>query len=171
MSDRRRLLDSELYAHFVTFDCNHRRRLFEEDPPKRILLGALNVQLKTFEATCVGFVVMPEHVHAVVWFPQPNQLSRFMREWKRTSSHGICDWFRKHRPQYFSASEMEGNVWQPKYYPFEIFTQKKLQEKVSYMHENPVKRGLVKRSLDYPWSSARWWQERRSVGVPLGWVE
>ena len=31
--------------------------------------------------------------------------------------------------------------------------------------------GLVDRTVDWPWSSARWYEEGRSVGVPVGWVE
>ena len=29
---------------------------------------------------------------------------------------------------------------------------------------------LVARAVDWPWSSARWYEEGRSVGVPIGWV-
>lgn len=71
MSDRRRILDTELYAHFVTFSCYRRRQALEEDHSKRIVLGTLSNQLREHDATCVGFVIMPEHVHSVVWFPQP----------------------------------------------------------------------------------------------------
>lgn len=171
MSDRRRILDREWYAHFVTFSCYRRRQALQEDQPKRIVPGRLNVLLRRHDATCCGFVVMPEHVHAVVWFPQPKQLTPFLHGWKRASSRTLQQWFRTHRPHDFAASQMARRFWQPKYYPFEIFSQEKLQEKVNYMHKNPVDRGLVERAVDYPWSSARQWLEGRSVGVPLGWIE
>ena len=32
---------------------------------------------------------MPEQVHAIVWFPEPDQLSHFMKQWKQPSSVGI----------------------------------------------------------------------------------
>ncbi len=171
MSDRRRILDSELYAHFVTFSCYRRRRALDEDQPKRIALGVLNEQLRRHDATCVGFVIMPEHVHAVVWFPQPRQLSRFMQGWKRISSQRIKRWYREHRPKYYAASNMKERFWQAKYYPYEIYTQAKLREKVTYMHDNPVDRGLVPQAVDWRWSSARWWEQGRSVGVPLTWID
>ena len=79
MSDNRRIIDDQLYCHFVTFSCHRRRRLLDEDHPKRILLGQLNEQLDRQQATCVGFVVMPDHVHLMVWFPETGQLSRFMQ--------------------------------------------------------------------------------------------
>ena len=64
--DRRRICDDALYTHFVTFSVTRRRQLLDHDYAKRILLGVLNTQLESFSATCVGFVVMPKHVHALI---------------------------------------------------------------------------------------------------------
>jgi putative transposase len=48
-------------------------------------------------------------------------------------------------------------VWQRKFYDMNIWTAKKRQEKLNYMHNNPVKRGLVKQPGDWPWSSWRFY--------------
>jgi putative transposase len=90
----RTVYDDELHAHFVTFSCYRRRRLLDDDRPKRVVLGVLNSQLARRNASCVGFVVMPDHVHAIVWFPIPGQLSVFMQQWKRLTSHHIGRWVR-----------------------------------------------------------------------------
>jgi len=45
----------------------------------------------------------------------------------------------------------------------------KLQEKLDYMHLNPVRAGLVEKAVDWPWSSARYYLLGRSVGLPIGW--
>ena len=50
---------------------------------------------------------------------------------------------------------------------FEIETTSKLEEKLQRMHENPVRAGLVRLATDWKWGSARWYQWRRSVGVPI----
>ncbi len=65
----RKVHDDELHAHFITFSCYRRRRLLDHDAAKRVVLGVLNSQLASRKAACVGFVVMPDHVHAIVWFP------------------------------------------------------------------------------------------------------
>ena len=62
-------------------------------------------------------------------------------------------------------------LWTPKYYAFEIYCREKLIEKLNYMHMNPVRAGLVEKAVDYKWSSARWYEERRTVGVQIEWVE
>ncbi len=39
-------------------------------------------------------------------------------------------------------------------YDFNVYTPRKLAEKVAYIHANPVRAGLVSRPEEYPWSSA-----------------
>lgn len=170
MSEKRRVFDDQQYCHFVTFSCHGRRNLLAEDHPKRILLGQLTAQLNRRSAKCVGFVVMPDHVHAIVWFPETGQLSEFVQQWKRLSSHEIRKWYQEHRADYFRQADFPNRLWTPKYYSFEIHSENKLTEKVDYMHMNPVRAGLVKRCVDWKWSSARWYLENRSVGVKLEWI-
>jgi len=170
MGDRR-ITDDELYAHYVTFSCDRRRRLLDLDQPKRIVLGVLDQEIKRINASCVGFVVMPDHVHAIVWFPRPGCLSGFMHEWKRYSSRLIREWYLQQQMRYFEEAEFGDRFWLPKYYSFEIESSRKLEEKLDYMHLNPVRAGLVQRAVDWPWSSARWYLEHRSVGVDLRWVD
>ena len=169
MSERR-VCDDLLFAHFLTFSCDRRRRLLDHDVSRRIVLGVLDEQLERQAARCVGFVVMPEHVHAIVWLPEPGQLSKFVHEWKRRSSLNIRSNQRDHKHRYFQGLELGTRFWQPKYYAFAIYGRAKLEEKLTYMHLNPVRSGLVDRPADWPWSSARWYEDGRSVGVPLSWV-
>jgi putative transposase len=61
---KRTIADDQKYVYFVTFSCYRRRRLLDLDHPKKILLGVLNHQLEQMNATCVGFVVIPDYVHA-----------------------------------------------------------------------------------------------------------
>ncbi len=171
MTNRRQIIDDLLYAHFITFSVHRRRRLLDHDHPKRILLGVLNEELEQRKARLVGFAIMPDHVHAIVWFPAPGQLSRFMHGWRRKSSFHMRQWYRQEAAHYFRGFGEGDRFWQPKYHSFEIYERPKLEEKLRYMHENPVRAGLVERATDWRWSSARWYEWRMSVGVPIEWVE
>ena len=44
-------------------------------------------------------------------------------------------------------------------------------EKIEYIHDNPVRRGLVKSQTDYRWSSAPWYNGDRSRGPQLDPIE
>jgi len=169
MSDRRRIFDDQLYCHFVTFSCDGRRNLLDPDPPKRLLLGIVAQQLQRHNATCAGFVIMPNHVHVLLRFSEPGQLSLFMQQWKRLASHAIRNWYREEGRVYLQKVGSTERIWTPKYYSFEVDSEDKLEEKLTYMHLNPVRAGLVLKAVDWRWSSARWYEQGRTVGLPIHW--
>jgi putative transposase len=171
MSDRRQIIDDKLYAHYITFSVYRRRRLLDLDHPKRILLGVLNDELNVRQTQCIGFVIMPEHVHAIVWFPVVGQLSQFVHGWKRKSSFHTRNWYRCEAAHYCEGFGEGEQFWQPKYYSFELFDEAKLLEKLEYIHNNPIRRGLAARTTDWKWSSARWYEWRKPVGIPIAWME
>ena len=82
----KRTFDREGHAHVVTFSCDRRRRLLDHDRAEWVVLGVLNTQLRRQDGRCAGFVVMPDHVHAIVWFPSPDQIRPFMTQGKPRSS-------------------------------------------------------------------------------------
>ena len=54
----------------------------------------------------------------------------------------------------FDGSTDEGaHFWQRRFYDFNVWSEKKLKEKLEYMHANPVQRKLVEHPKDWPWSS------------------
>ena len=110
--------DDALYTHFLTFSVTQRRRLLDHDHPKRILLGVLNSQLEAFSARCVGFVIMPDHLHALIWLPEAGKFSRFVHGWKRISSFHIRGWCREIAPNYFREFGEGDRFWQPSYHSF-----------------------------------------------------
>jgi hypothetical protein len=46
-------------------------------------------------------------------------------------------------------------VWQKRFYDFALWSAEKRQEKVHYIHQNPVRRKLVLEPHQWIWSSAR----------------
>jgi len=54
-------------------------------------------------------------------------------------------------------AELAG-FWQPRFHDFNVYTSEKVDEKLNYMHANPVKRGLVERPGDWTWSSCRFYE-------------
>lgn len=58
------------------------------------------------------------------------------------------------------------------YYDFNVWSPEKTTEKLRYMHRNPVKRGLVAKPGDWPWSSYRHYAtgERGTVEIESLWT-
>ena len=166
MADRR-IYDEEGHAHFVTFSCYKRRALLQPDISKRIVIGMMHSQLKKQNGFCSGFVIMPDHVHAIVWFDSPNQLSTFMKQWKQRSSVKLKALIINNLDHYASKIDVGEPIWQRKYYSFNLYSQSKMLEKVDYMHRNPVRAGLVDYPEDWEYSSARFFEKGKSVGIPI----
>jgi len=71
---------------------------------------------------------------------------------------------------YFKTIDRKDPFRQPRYYAFNLYSEKKALEKLDYMHMNRVRAGLVEKAVDWAWSSARYFDSAKSVGVPLEWI-
>lgn len=91
-----------------------------------------------------AYVVMPEHVHLLMSEPERGSLSVVIQILKQTIA-------RKLKPAGIRR------FWQVRYYDFPVWSEAKYKEKLRYIHRNPVKRGLVARPEDWPWSSFNQW--------------
>ncbi|MDA3897597.1 MAG: transposase [Desulfobacteraceae bacterium] len=163
----RKILDKENHAHFVTFSCYRRQRILDDEQAKRIVIHFLTAQLKNQNGICMGFVIMPDHVHAIVQFQELGKLSVFMNQWKRRSSIQLKHLYKEKLINYGAKIDLEGPMWQPKYYDFNIFSESKAREKLIYMHLNPVKSGLIDRPENWKFSSARFYLLSKPTGVPI----
>jgi putative transposase len=116
----------------------------------------------------VGYVVMPEHVHLVMSEPRKGNPSKTLQVLKQEVSRALRK--RKRRPTAqlslaFVSSVMDSPAfWQRRFYDFNVWSERKLREKLDYMHRNPVERKLVSHPKDWPWSS---WShyEKGEVGL------
>jgi putative transposase len=87
-----------------------------------------------------GYVVMPTHIHLLMTEPEAHPLSTAIQVIKQRFSRTCL---------------FEEHVWERRYYDFNVFTAVKLEEKLHYMHMNPVQAGLVLGPADWEWSSYR----------------
>jgi putative transposase len=166
----RAIYDDDGHAHFMTFSCYQRRRLLDTDQAKRIVIGVLGSELTSQKGNCIGFVIMPNHVHALVWFSERRLASSFLKQWKQRSSILLKTYLRQYLKAYSTKFAMTDPVWQPRSYDFNLFTEKKVLQKLEYIHNNPVKAGLVADPCDWPFSSARFYLKGISVGLKVGMV-
>ncbi len=58
-------------------------------------------------------------------------------------------------------------VWQRGGYDVNIWSSKKINEKLDYMHNNPVVRKLVDQPGDWPWSSWRFYYLNDTSLLPM----
>lgn len=145
------------HLHFITFSCYQRLPLLKEPATRDRFLRILEEVRRKYRFVVVGYVVMPEHVHLLINEPKVGTPSTAMQVLKQRSSRAI--W---HQTVQF---------WHLRFYDFNVWSTVKHIEKLDYMHENPVKRGLVTTPEDWRWSSYRAYEfeEEGLVAVNEGW--
>lgn len=143
--------------HFITFCCYQRRALLGSVRSRNLVVEILREVRAKFGFSLVGYVIMPEHVHLLISesptippakvvqvFKQ--RVSRRMRSKKRAGNRQLSLRF----PE--TLGELR-RFWQRRYYDFNVYSRKKLWEKLQYMHANPVEERLVRHPREWPWSS------------------
>jgi len=108
---------------------------------------------------------MPEHIHLVVVPPLSAKLGKLIGEMKFSSAMRIHELLIERgsclldRLQVVRDGQTKFCVWQRRCYDRNCRSEQEVWEKVNYCHNNPVKRGLVKRPEDWRWSSYAYYQK------------
>ena len=104
----------------------------------------------------IGYVVMPEHMHLLIGEPSKGNPSKVLQVLKQKVSRSLQGKRGSpgQLPLPFARKPKEASAfWQRRFYDFNVWSEKKLREKLVYMHRNPVDRRLVSHPKDWPWSS------------------
>ncbi len=113
---------------------------------------------------------MPDHVHVIVYPNDANYEVRLIRTaLKVPVQRKALAFLRKRAPAFLDRlrdeqpnGEVHYRFWQRGGgYDRNITDPATLRVMIDYIHNNPVRRGLVERATDWPWSSARHY-----AGVP-----
>ncbi len=118
-------------------------------------VNALERVRKWYGFYVVGYVAMPEHVHLLISEPERGSLALSSQMLKQMVSRKL------------RVAASKAPFWQPRYYDFNVWTDRKRIEKLRYIHRNPVKRGLVKSPEDWAWSSFRHYVTGEYGGVEV----
>ena len=155
------------YAYFITWTIVDWPNIFSEDLYCRIALDSLAF-IRSYKKTELNaFVLMPSHIHAILWPKDGINLSDVIRDFKRFTSRKISneaekqnriDWlnrFTQARQINRAHDVSKYQVWQEGSHPEAIYTENFAKQKMDYIHLNPVRAGLVKTADEWPYSSAR----------------
>jgi REP element-mobilizing transposase RayT len=82
---------------------------------------------------CAVFMLMPDHLHALVAFPSGASISRVVGDWKRYHA------------------KVAGIRWQDGYFDHRIRDDRELELKANYIRQNPVAKGLCPTTEQWRW--------------------
>lgn len=164
------------HAHELTFSCFQRLPLLSRDRTRIWFLEALDDARRRRNFFVWAYVIMPEHVHVIVWPKEPVYEVRLIRTaLKVPVQRKALAFLRRQAPHFLKelrdqqpSGKVHYRFWQRGGgYDRNITDAATLLTMIEYIHHNPVRRGLVSQPTDWPWSSARFYAGSEEVALAL----
>ncbi len=133
-------------AHYVTFVTHERWVL----PPevRGIVLKACH-HFDRDRLTLHAAVVMPDHVHLILEFLKDD----LGEDFTFAETVGAIKGFTAHEIN--RVLVRKGHVWQDESFDHVVRCEGRVEQKIEYVRENPVRRGLARTADEYPWLYVR----------------
>ena len=158
---------------FITAVAKNRLPVFQTDAIKLITCNAIGEARPSCGFLLFAYVMMPDHFHVIT--DSPGKSSRVLQFIKGIVSRRVLGYLREMKYE-TSLRKLEHDdwkrnhrysLWQHDSDVFSIVSESTFMQKVNYIHQNPVRAGLVERAEDYRWSSARFWSKCPAEDEPL----
>jgi putative transposase len=159
MRSRYKVFDDQ-YTYFITSSIHCWVPLIIDESLFEIIIDGLVFAQRKKGLEIYAYVIMLNHIHAVIGHNNSSEIPNIIRDFKKHTSKEIkkhlCTLGRYSNHYWLKPSKQQGTkVWQEGYHPIAIFSETVLEQKIEYIHQNPVKKGYVAKPEDWKYSSAR----------------
>ncbi len=160
-------------SYFFTSVTHDRLPIFQTDKLKEIACNALNEARISGKFRIFAYAIIPDHKHIVTGGSRlPSDTLRYLNG---ITAKRILDYLKENDftesldklRQFEKKRGYKYSVWEHHADTFPITSETTFMQKVSYIHLNPVKDGLVEHPNDYLYSSARIWHRKPLENEPL----
>jgi REP element-mobilizing transposase RayT len=154
--------------HFLTANCMNRVPAFCNEAYCRLFFEAIKELKEAKPFKLIAYVLMPDHCHLIV-NPRDGQITELTGALKGLSARYVIDAaqgaeFRLEKP---AADGTTHRLWQESFKDLALWSSWIIWQKINYIHNNPVKAGLVKSAADYKWSSFRAFYSQSGEPIPV----
>jgi len=159
---------SEGYNYFLTMTVVDWVDIFTRPVYKHIIVDSLKYCQKEKGLIIFSWCLMSNHLHLIAGAPEGYNLSDIIRDFKKFTNKEIIQTIQNtnesRRKWMYNRFEFAGKFnskikdykfWQDGNEAKEIHSSKFLEQKLEYIHQNPVKAEIVSNPEDYLYSSAR----------------
>ena len=152
--------------HFVFFSVVGWINIFSRKQYKELFVESLKYCQENKGLVLHAWVLMTNHVHLII-SSNENKLENIVRDLKKYTSKQIIKAVQVNNREsrklwmlnIFSFTGKNNNnnkefqFWQQDYHPIELNTVEIMKQRLNYLHENPVRSGLVWEPWHYKYSS------------------
>ncbi|MEQ9289366.1 MAG: transposase [Cyclobacteriaceae bacterium] len=173
MSEKYKFRDPE-GLYFVTCTVVHWIDLFTRNEFKHVILDSLKYCQKEKGLVVHAWCLMPSHLHMIV--SSKSNLSGIFRDFKKYTSKRIVKELEitneSRKVWLMRAFEKSGEklkriknhkVWQDGNHPIQLESNKFIDQKLDYIHNNPVEDEIVDEPEFYLYSSARDYSGKKGI--------
>jgi putative transposase len=164
--------------HFVTFAVVEWVDVFTRKQYRDIVLESLRHCQKERGLVIYAWCIMSNHIHLVV-SAEGGDTSDILRDFKKFTAKEIIkeisnqpgesrrDWMLAIFKAQGAANSRNSTYqfWRQDNQPKELYSTRFTDQKMDYIHNNPVEAGLVEKAEEYVYSSARDYYEGKTVGL------
>ena len=146
---------------FFTATCLNWQPLLQPDHHKKIILDSLTFLVENKRIWLYGYVIMPNHVH-ILWCKQPEWLNKNVQQHFSKFTAQNLKWSLQNgsadlSPYKSTQNDREYQFWERRPYKATMYNRKVFEEKLDYIHNNPVKAGLCGLPEEYAYSSSSYY--------------
>lgn len=120
---------------------NERRNIFLNEEDRTCFIDTIFIKLKASGSKLYAYCLMDNHVHLIIG-EEKEEIAKIM---KRINVSYVLYFNRKYK--------RVGHLFQDRFKSETIENDNYLLEAIRYIHNNPVKAGMVKKASEYKWSS------------------
>jgi putative transposase len=162
------------HAHELTFSCYRNKNFLLDEGACIFLAEAVNMGREKHCLKVWAYVFMPNHVHLLLYpSDETYSISKILLTIKQSVARRILIKARKTDPS--QLIQFRTGIGSKKYrfwqdgggYDRNIIKRDTLLKTIDYIHDNPVRKGLVKSPGDWKWSSFGDWYDNRQGPVKI----
>jgi len=156
------------YAHFITYSVVNWIDALSRPVYKDIVVDSLKHCIDKKGLKLHAWVIMNNHVHLIITAEDDNKLADIIRDHKKFTAQlllqTIADNQQESRKSWmmwlFSSAGKENpnnknyQFWQQDNHPIILSTPEMMVQRLNYLHQNPVRAGIVYKAEDFVYSSA-----------------
>lgn len=151
---------------FVTTTVVDWTPVFSSPVCAEIVADQLRQTTEFHDVSAAAYVIIPSHVHLLLGTANVEKLSTVIQGFKSLTSRRIKPLLStEHREILRSGTSYR--LWKPRFDDLVIWSEKQFNVKADYIHNNPVKAGLVESASDYRFSSGSDWLTGEPGIIPI----
>lgn len=151
---------------FFTATCLYWQFLLAPDGHKQIIVDSLKFLVDDNRIWLYSFVIMPNHIH-FMWrkkeaWTKKNIQQMFLKYTAQQIKFRLKENNDPELENYRSTQkDREYQFWERRAWKARLYTRKVAEQKLNYIHYNPVKAGLCEKPEDYKYSSSKYYVLRQ----------